>query len=157
MTTEVTNTSVVCRKDSCVYFDVQRSVHFGNLVLGSSLLSLKEGFTVFIELDSGEDTVGGVNGELDFLSVDLLSGHLVNVDAPSSSVDGKDLSGLSLNTTFFRSALDENGVSLSNWNGFAVILSSEFLGKRAAHHLSSQAARGTEVSLSSLSSLTGYT
>ena len=87
----------------------------------------------------------------------LVSNNLLNVDAPSSSIDGEDLAGLTFNTTFFRSALDKDSVSLSDWKRFAVILGLEFLAQWAAHHLSSHAAWGSEVSLSGLSSLGGNT
>ena len=87
----------------------------------------------------------------------LVSNDLLNMDAPSSSVDSENLSGLSFNSTFLRSSLDENGVSLSHWDGSAVPLASEFLAQVAGHHLSSDAAWGGEVSLSGLSSLAGNT
>ena len=134
------------------------SVHLVSFTtLLGSILSTEESFSWFIKFQLGNLNVGWVDWNLNLGAVLLVSNNLFDVDAPSSSVDGKDLTGLSFNTTFFRSALDENGVSLSKWNGFAVILGSEFLAKWGAHHLSSQGGWSTEVSLSSLSSLTGYT
>ena len=126
-------TSVVSRKESCVYFDDQRSVHFGNLFLVNSLLAFEEGFTVFIELDSGKNAVGGVDREFDFLSVDLLSGHLVNVDAPSSAVDSQDLAfSVGVTTTD-----NLHGVSLSDGERAAAVLGLEVLGEVGGEHLSS--------------------
>ena len=91
------------------------------------------------------------------MSVLLVSDDLFNVDTPSSSVNGHDLTDFILNTTFGGATLNENRVSLSDWDGSAVILSSEFFAQMARHHLSTDAAGGREVSLSRLSSLTGNT
>ena len=101
--------------------------------------------------------VGWVDWDWDLRAVLLVPHNLFDVDTPSSSVDSHDLAGLSFNTTFFRSALDENGVSLSHWDGSAVPLASEFLAQMAGHHLSSDGAWSSEVSLSRLSSLAGNT
>ena len=97
--------------------------------------------------------VGWVNWDLNLLSVLLVSDDLLNVDAPSSSIDGEDLTSLALDTTFGGTDFNVDSVSLSNWDRSAVIFRSEFLGQVAAHHLSSQTAWGGEMSFSRLSSL----
>jgi len=63
------------------------------LVLGhnNSLLALKHGLAVLVELERGDDDVGGVDRELDLLGVSLFPHDFLNVDAPSSAVDGNDL------------------------------------------------------------------
>ena len=87
----------------------------------------------------------------------LVLHDFLNVDAPSSSVDSEDLTDLALNTILSATNADSDGIALSNWHTSAVVLCSEFLAELAAHHLSSQAAGGGEVSLSGLSSLAGNT
>ena len=92
--------------------------------------------------------VGGVDWDLHLRAVLLVLDDLLDVDTPSSSIDGHDLAGLTLNAVLHAASSDSDGISLSNWDGSAGILGSEFLGKSAAHHLSSQAAWGGEVGLS---------
>ena len=121
--------------------------------LGSSVLFDEEGFSRFIKFKLGDFNVGWVDWDWHLGTILLVSNNLINVDAPSSSVDGGDLSGFTFNTSLFGSALDKNSVSLSNWDRFAIILGSEFLAQWSAHHLSSETAWGSEVSLSRLSSL----
>ena len=79
------------------------------------------------------------------------------MDAPSSSVNGEDLANLTFNTVFGTAGFNVDGVTHSNWNRSAIILSAKLFAQSAAHHLSSDAAWSGEVSLSGLSSLTGYT
>ena len=125
--------------------------------LVGSVLSCEEGLSRLVKLKLGDFTVGWVNWDWHLGTVLLISDNLLNVDAPSSSVDSEDLSGFTFNSVFLGSSLDENGVSLSHWDGSAVPLASEFLAQMARHHLSSDAAWGGEVSLSGLSSLAGNT
>ena len=125
--------------------------------LVGSVLSSEEGLSRLVKLKLGDFTVGWVNWDWHLGAVLLISDNLLNVDAPSSSVDSKDLSGFTFNSAFLGSSLDENGVSLSHWDGSAVPLASEFLAQMAGHHLSSDAAWSGEVSLSGLSSLAGNT
>ena len=116
--------------------------------LVGSVLSSEEGLSRLVKFQVGDFAVGWVNWDWHLGAILLISDNLLNVDAPSSSVDSKNLTGLSLNSIFFASGFDENGVSLSHWNGSAVPLASEFLAQVAGHHLSSNAAWGSEVSLS---------
>ena len=101
----------------------------------------------------GDLAVRWVNWNLNLLSVLLVSDDLLDVDAPSSSIDGEDLTSLALDTTLGGTDFDRNSISLSNWDRSAVIFASEFLAQVAAHHLSSQTAWSGEMSFSRLSSL----
>ena len=125
------------------------SVHLISLTsFVRSVLSNKDSFSGFVKFQLSDFTVGWVNWDWDLRSVLLVSNNFLDVDTPSSSVDGNDLTGLSFNSTFFRSAFDQDSVSLSYWNGFAVVLGLKFFAQSAAHHLSSHATWGGEVSLS---------
>lgn len=121
--------TVVSRERSSI--ELQCSVHLGlHLLLlvlagGTGLLALKESLAVFVKLESGDDTVGRVNGELRLLSIDLLSGHLVNIDAPSSAVNAHDFAltiGVSSTNNF-------NAITLADGDGLASVLSAEVLGE----------------------------
>ena len=79
------------------------------------------------------------------------------MDAPSSSVNGKDLADLTFNTVLSTAGFNMDSVSHSDWNRSAIILSAKLFAQAATHHLSSDAAWSGEVSLSRLSSLTGNT
>ena len=125
--------------------------------LVGSVLSTKESLSGLVKLKLGDFAVGWVNWDWHLGAVLLVSDNLLNMDAPSSSVNGEDLSGFTFNSVFLGSSLDENGVSLSHWDGSAVPLASEFLAQMAGHHLSSDGAWSSEVSLSGLSSLAGNT
>ena len=122
-----------------------------------SVLSSEEGLSGLVKFQLGDFAVGWVNWDWHLGAVLLVSDNLLNMDAPSSSVNGEDLSGFTFNSVFLGSSLDENGVSLSHWDGSAVPLASEFLAQMAGHHLSSDGAWSSEVSLSGLSSLAGNT
>ena len=125
------------------------SVHLISLTsFVRSVLSSKDGFSRFVKLQLSDFAVGWVNWDWHLRAVLLVSNNFLNMDAPSSSVDGQDLTSLSFNSTFFRSAFNENSVALSYWNRFAVIFGLKFFAQSAAHHLSSHAAWGGEVSLS---------
>jgi hypothetical protein len=79
------------------------------------------------------------------------------MDAPSSSVNGKDLADLTFDTVFGTAGFNVDSISHSDWNRSAIILSAKLFAQAATHHLSSDAAWSGEVSLSGLSSLTGNT
>ena len=103
------------------------------LLLGDSLLSLKECLSVLVELELSDQDVAGVNGDLGLLSVGLLSDDLFDVEAPLLSVDSLDLAL----TTLAASAHDLHGVTLADGDCAHVVLSAEFLVQVAAHDLSS--------------------
>ena len=81
---------------------------------------------------------------------------LLDVDAPSSSVDGHDLAFDALTAVLLAAGLDEHGIVLAHGNGAALILILELSGETAGHELSTEVARSGEVSLSGLSSRAGH-
>ena len=82
------------------------------LLLGDSLLSLKECLSVLVELELSDQDVAGVNGDLGLLSVGLLSDDLFDVEAPLLSVDSLDLAFSSL----LGSTHDLDSVALADGN-----------------------------------------
>lgn len=72
------------------------SVHLAHLLvlvlLGVLLLLLVEdGLSVLVQLESSDNAVAGVNGDLGLLTVGLLSHDFLNVNASASAVDSLDL------------------------------------------------------------------
>ena len=130
--------------------DRDRSVLGGSAgtSLVGSVLPGEEGLSRLVKLQLGDLTVGGVDWNGDLGTVLLISDNLLDVDAPSSSVNSEDLAGFALDSVLLGASLNENGVSLSNWNRSAVPLASELLTQMAGHQFSSNAAWGAEVSLS---------
>ena len=63
------------------------------LVLLSVLLLLlvEDGLSVLVQLESSDNAVAGVNGDLGLLTVGLLSHDFLNVNASASAVDSLDL------------------------------------------------------------------
>merc|ERR1711924_14027 len=112
-------------------------------------------FSIFVKFQLGDFTVGWVDGDLDLRAVLLVLDHFLDMDAPSASVNGEDLTRLAFDTVFSASFLDEYSVSLSDWERSTIILGLQFFARVAAHHLSSQAAVSREMSFSTLSSLAG--
>lgn len=55
--------------------------------LTAGLDTLQDGFTVLVELQLGDDDVGGVNAQRDGLARDLLAGDTLNVDHVFETVD----------------------------------------------------------------------
>ena len=91
--------------------------------------------------------------DLDGVSTSLVSNNFLNVNAPSLSVNANNFTFGALASVLRTASKNLNGVTLSNWNRSAVVLSSEVCAQKAAHDLSLDAAWGGEVSLSRLSSL----
>ena len=130
-----------------------RSVHVlhGVLLAGlsHSLLSLKKCLAVLVELKSGDHAVRGMDGDLMLLSITLLSDDFLNVDAPSSAVDGLHLTL----SAFVGTAHDLDLVTLSHGNRSNVVLLFKICRQVTAHELSSDAGRSGEVCLPGLSTL----
>ena len=63
------------------------------LVLLSVLLLLlvEDGLSVLVQLESSDNAVAGVNGDLGLLTVGLLSHDFLNVNASASAVNSLDL------------------------------------------------------------------
>eukprot|EP00405_Crypthecodinium_cohnii_P060797 CAMPEP_0195017562 /NCGR_PEP_ID=MMETSP0326_2-20130528/27814_1 /TAXON_ID=2866 ORGANISM="Crypthecodinium cohnii, Strain Seligo" /NCGR_SAMPLE_ID=MMETSP0326_2 /ASSEMBLY_ACC=CAM_ASM_000348 /LENGTH=80 /DNA_ID=CAMNT_0040034275 /DNA_START=79 /DNA_END=318 /DNA_ORIENTATION=+ len=54
-------------------------------------LSVEEGLAVLVELDLGDDHLGGFDADGNGLAVHLVTGHALDVDAPLLAVDSDDL------------------------------------------------------------------
>jgi hypothetical protein len=81
-----------------------------------TVLSSEENLTGFINLECGNLAVRGINWDLDLLTILFLSGDFFDVNAPTSTIDSKNFAGNTLTTEFRTTLLDENGISLSNWD-----------------------------------------
>ncbi|KAL2293424.1 hypothetical protein FJTKL_05334 [Diaporthe vaccinii] len=72
----------------------------GGLALGTSLAAdldaLQDGLAVLVELQLGDDDVGGVDAQRDGLARDLLAGDALDVDHVLETVHGGDLALLVL-------------------------------------------------------------
>jgi len=64
--------------------------------LGLTSLALENGLTVLVELQLGDDDLGGVDADWDGLKVGLLVGDTLNVDNVFETVDRGDLALLAL-------------------------------------------------------------
>tara|TARA_B110000503_G_C6923048_1_gene319523 strand:+ start:231 stop:428 length:198 start_codon:yes stop_codon:yes gene_type:complete len=60
----------------------------------------------------GDLAVGGRNWDSNLGSVLLVSDYLLDMEAPSSSVDSEDLANFTLDAVFLATTLDMDGVSL---------------------------------------------
>lgn len=134
-----------------------RSVHLvgagGTLVV--SVLSGEEDLSRLVNGELGDLAVRRVNRNVSRLAVLAFLGQLIDVDAPSSSVDGHDLADGTKTTLLLAASSDLNNVVLADGNRAALVLVLKVLVESAAHELSADAARGGEVSLSGLSSRAG--
>ena len=119
------------------------------LISGASLLALEESLSILVESKCSDFTVGWVDWDLDLLSVGLSLGHVLNVNAPSSAVNLAHLALLLL----AGSALDFDGVSVTNWKAAGLILFSKIFTQMSRHKLSADAGWSGEVSLARLSTL----
>ena len=88
------------------------SVHVLHLVLvvGISLLTSEEVFTVLVKSQVGHLNVGGMDGDLGLLSVHLLLDEFLNVNAPFAAVNFSDLTL----TVLQRPANDLHSVAITN-------------------------------------------
>lgn len=83
------------------------------------------------------------------LTVGLLSDDLFDVEAPSLSVDGLNLTLSALEVATH----DLDGVTLADGNGADFVLGSQILAQMAAHDLSPDVGGSREVGLPGLSAL----
>ena len=101
-----------------------------SLTLGLPLLVLLQDLlSVLVNLELGDDAVGWVDGDSNGGSVGLLLGDLIDMDAPSSSVDCNDLSISVLEGT----SDDLDMVSLSDWDRSLIMFALQVLGQVATH------------------------
>ena len=118
-----------------------------------ALLALEQLLAVLIEFKGGDFAVGGVDGDLGLLTVDLLLNHFVDVDTPSAAVDAHDLAF----TTLVSATENLDRITLTDGDGTRLVGLREVLGKVAREKLSTEAGAGGKVGLSRLPTLAGYT
>lgn len=101
-----------------------------------------------VELEGGDDDLGGGDAEGDGLAVGLLTGDAVDVDDPLETVDSCDLALAAL------VGATDNGdlIVLADGDRADVVLLTELLGERGAHDSAADTGRGREVRLARLSS-----
>jgi hypothetical protein len=116
------------------------------LVLLSVLLLLlvEDGLSVLVQLESSDNAVAGVNGDLGLLTVGLLSHDFLNVNASASAVDSLDLALTRLEVTAHNLDL----IALADRDGTHLVLILKILREVGGHHNSADAAGSSEVCLS---------
>ena len=87
------------------------------LSISLSLLANEQSLSVCIKSQSGDLNVGSIEGNLVRLSVDLLLGHFLNVDAPAAAVNAGDFA----NTALVKSTCNLDYDALPHWNGTHVV------------------------------------
>lgn len=102
----------------------------------------------------GDLAVGRVNWDLNGVTGSLVSHDLLNVDAPSLSINANDFSISALASVLGAASENLDGITFSYWDCIAVIFSSQILAQFATHNLSLNATWSGEMSLSGLSPLT---
>ena len=100
-----------------------------------SLLTFKEGLAVLVELEAGDDTVAGVDGELSLLSVGLFLHDFLNVNASTAAVDSLDLAF----TTLEGASHDLDLVTFADGDGANFVLGFKIFRQMARHHDSANA------------------
>lgn len=80
--------------------------------------------SVLVQVQLGDDNLGWVQSDWDGGTVGLFLGDLVNLDGELQSVDGRNLTFLTLLGT----TGDQNFVFSSDWQSLDTVLSSQFLG-----------------------------
>ena len=111
------------------------SVHLAHLlmlVLGceGSLLALEESLAVLVKLQSGDNAVRGVDGDVRLLSVGLLLDELLNVDAPLATVNFSDFAL----TVLVGPTDDFDGVAITNGNRAGLVLRGQLFAQLGGHH-----------------------
>lgn len=96
--------------------------HFSIRIL-LSVLALKDGFSVFVQLQRGDNNVAWMDANGGRRAVDLVTVHSVDVDDPFFTVDLGDLSI----TTLVFSPHNQDLVVLSYWDRANVIFGSQVL------------------------------
>ena len=130
------------------------SVHglHGVLAAGLSLLAAEKALAVLIETHVGHLNVTGMNGDLGLLTVHLLSLDLLNMDAPSATVDLGDFAL----TSFVRATHNLHSVSVADGDASGEPLCRKVLAKLSRHNLTAERGGGREVGLAGLSALAGH-
>ena len=84
--------------------------------LVGSVLSGEEGLSRFIKFQLSDFAVRWVDWHLNGVATSLVPDDLLNVDAPSSSVNGDNLTVGTLSSVLGASSENLHGVALSHWN-----------------------------------------
>ena len=121
--------------------------------LVGSVLAGKQCLSGLISFELGDLAVGWVDWNLNGVATSLISHDLLDVDAPSLSINANDFSVGALASVLGAASKNLDGIAFSDWNRSTVILRSQIFAQLATHNLSLNAAWGSEVSLSRLSSL----
>jgi hypothetical protein len=119
---------------------------------GRSLFALEEGLAILVELEAGNNTVAGVNGELSALSVGLFFHDFINVNASAATVNSLDLAFTALEGA----SHNLDSVSFTDGNGTNFVLDFKIFRQMARHHDSANTGGSSEVGLSGLSTLAGH-
>lgn len=143
------------------YLSLGLALGLGSL-LAAGLDALKDGLTVLVELELGDDHVGGVDAERDGLAGGLLTGDALDVDHVLEAVDRGDLALLLL----VEATDDHDLVVLADGDASDlgtsancceldadiayVVLLAKLLAERGAHDVAADAGRSTEVLLARL-------
>ena len=126
------------------------NVHGVLLALGGLLglgAALDEGITVLIGLELGDDNVGGVDSDLNSLTVNLLAGDLLDVDDILGARNEGDLSFLG----GMLSVGNDDLVVLADGGRTDTELGAQVLGEGGGHADATLVRGGGEVSLALLS------
>jgi hypothetical protein len=117
-------------------------------LLHSILLTLtfKDSNTGLVQLELGNNDLGGRDTNGSSGTVDLLARDAVNVDNPLLTVDLDDLTF----TTLVGTTNDHDFVILADGDRTNTVLLTEFLGQRSTHDLATNIGGGGEMSLSAL-------
>ena len=91
------------------------SVHIAGTSSRGSALSGQQSFSRFVKFQLGNFAVGCANWDLNGGSVLLGGNNLLDMEAPSSSVDGHNLTDLAFNAVLHGTDLNLDSVSSSDW------------------------------------------
>ena len=119
---------------------------FALVLFATSLLAVQELQSILVELQLGDNTVGGMDTNVGDLLVDLLASQVLNVDNKLASVASGDLSGDAVAATD-----DHNLIISADRDRADSILLSQILGESSAHDDAAFVGGSTEVGLSALS------
>jgi hypothetical protein len=119
----------------------------GTNALSALGLALKQGLTVLVHVQLGDDDVTGMNANRHSLTVDLLTSQAIYVDDVLAAIGLVDLAL----TTLVRPADDHDIVVLSHGHRTHVVLDPKLLAQRGAHDHPADMTGSREVGLAGLS------
>ncbi len=118
----------------------------GGTSLAGAVLAFEDLLAHGGDLQLEEFDVGGVDADVDGVTLGVFDVNLVDVDDPLEAVDLGDLTFLTLELA----AEDLNFVILADGEGLDVVLGAEFLAEAGGHEDTADVARGLEVSAAEL-------